>query len=147
MSEILFRCKFQVPKHSSKKNEKRIGFRKDTYKPFIMKASKAKFIEDWVIKKLVVEKLKQRLQTIMCDVSVAFIIIYPKSVYFTKKNTRSNRVLDLSNSLQIYEDALTKSGVIVDDRIICSLDGSRRLYHDDPSYLVEIVISEIKKEG
>ncbi len=140
MSEVLFKAKFPVPKFISKKNAKKIAFNRKTSKSFIMTESKTAFIERWILQKLATEKLKQRIDTISGLIHVSFVLTYPKSVYFTKKGTVSNKVMDISNSIQAFEDCLEKAGIIENDRNIASLDGTRREYHDDNSYWVEITI-------
>lgn len=139
---ILFRARFQVPKHISKKNQKRAFVNKRTGKGFLVQESKSKLVENWIHQKLNVEKLKQRIETITDDIQISFIIEYPKTVYFTKKGHRSNKVLDISNAIQVYEDCLQKAGIIANDSQICSLDGTRRQPIDDVNHYIMI---EIKK--
>ncbi len=147
MSEILFQCLIQVEKHSSKKNKKTIHFNRSTKRPFIGTDSKTKHLENVLNAALLREKLKAGLKTIECDISVAFVFHYPKAVYYTKQGKRSTRVIDLSNSLQGPEDALTKVGIIVDDRQICSLDGSRRGFINDTKYYLGIEIRAYNGEA
>ena len=60
-------------------------------------------------------------------------------IYLPDKRRR-----DLTNLLQAPEDALTKAGIIKDDSLIDSVDGSRKLLdRDDPR--VEIFIKEFEK--
>lgn len=51
---------------------------------------------------------------------------------------------DLSNLYQLYEDCLQSSGVIADDSLIESHDGSRK-YYDKENPRVEIYITDFKK--
>ena len=140
---ILFNCRFQVPKHISKKNQKRAFVNKRTGKGFLVQESKSKAVENWITQRLQIEKLKQRIETITDDIQVSFILEFPKSIYFTKKGTRSNKVLDISNAIQVYEDALQKSGIIGNDSQICSLDGTKRTPIDDINYYVTIEIRSL----
>jgi Holliday junction resolvase RusA-like endonuclease len=143
-SEILFRCRIEVPKHISKKNQKRVAYNRNTKKPFIMQESKSKFIMEQIERKLRIERFKSKITTpIDCDINAQIILIYPKSVYFTKAGQRSSKVLDLSNACQTYEDVLESSAIILNDRIICGLNGSTRTFTDEPKYLVEIVLTKI----
>lgn len=58
--------------------------------------------------------------------------------------TRTNRRIDLSNAVQLYEDALQASGVILDDKQIRSLDGTRQ-DKDSDNPRGEILITDFKE--
>lgn len=74
----------------------------------------------------------------------AGVINYPVNVqciFFTE----TKRKIDLPNLLNAIDDAMVKSGLIVDDNrdIIAAHDGSR-VFHDKFNPRIEITITEIK---
>lgn len=143
MSEILFQCFIPVNRHSSKKNEKEPRYNPRTGKSFIGTSHKAKVAADLMITRLRIHKLKQRIdEPINCDINAKFIFYYPKTVYYTKKGVRSRNIGDLSNIYQLPEDILTKVGIIDDDTLICSHDGSERRPIDGVDYFLEIVLTK-----
>ncbi len=139
---VLFYAKFPTPFHGIKKNSKEIGYNRATGKRFIRSNDRAKFVENWLIQKLTVEKLKQRLDTIEHDISAKFTFYFPESVYYTKKNVRSQKVPDLSNLFESIQDALQKAKVITNDSMIVSLDGSRREPINDNTTWLEIELTK-----
>lgn len=141
MENKLFYCKFIVPRHSSKKNEK--VARKSGRRLFIGKSEKARFAENWMIQKMIEHRGLQK--TIESDVSIKFLFHFPAEVYITKAGTRSKKLNDLSNLVELPADCLQKTGIILNDQQICSLDGSRRLESPDGNYWLEIEISEFVK--
>lgn len=146
MNEILFKAYFMLPKHGILKNSKQILSNRSTGKPFIAKSRDAMELEKWMIQKLNIEKLKQRIQTITCDINAKFIFYYPNTVYFTKKNIRSQRLGDISNLVQLPEDCLQKTGIIANDNLIVSLDGCRRKPLDSTSYYLEIELTKAEHD-
>lgn len=60
--------------------------------------------------------------------------------------TETKRKVDLSNLLNAVDDAMVKSGLILDDNrdIIAAHDGSR-VFHDKFNPRIEIVISRMEK--
>lgn len=76
--------------------------------------------------------------------SIAGVVNYPinmKCVFFVEKRLR----YDLTNLLEAIDDAMVKSGLLIDDNrdIIASHDGSR-VYHDRINPRIEVVITEIE---
>lgn len=140
---VLFKCKIQVPKHGIKKNSKMILRNKRTRKPFIASNYQAKALENILINKLRIEKLKQKIDTITIDVNAKFTFYFPESVYFTKKGQRSKNLADISNLYEIVQDALQESGIIFDDNQICSHDGSRRQPIDDNNHWLEVELTSL----
>lgn len=136
---ILFRCRVQVARHSSKKNEKEP--RRAGHRVFIGKSQKAKFAEDILKHKLQIEKLKQRVDTISCDLNAKMIFYFPETVYFTKKGDRSKKLPDTSNLYELPQDVLQTVKIIENDTQICSHDGSRRLPSEDGLYWLEIELT------
>lgn len=140
MSNILFHAKFKVNRHGILKNSKEIKKNFKTGKSFIGKSDRASDAEKWLLMKLNIEKIKQRVETITCDVKASFIFYYPKTVYFTKKGLRSEKLGDLSNLICLPEDCLQRAGIIANDNLICSLDGSKREPIDSTEYYLEIIL-------
>ena len=52
-------------------------------------------------------------------------VLFHSTKYFTKKNVKSLKCGDLVNLLQLPLDCLQSAGVIKDDSLVESLDGSR----------------------
>lgn len=73
----------------------------------------------------------------------AGIINYPVNVQCTFF-TETKRKIDLTNLLNAIDDAMVKSGLIVDDNrdIIAAHDGSR-VFHDKFNPRIEITITEL----
>ena len=141
--EILFKAKFKVSKHGSKKNNKRIFRNHATGRQFIGSESKTKFLESQLVSCLMRERFKSRTDLIECDVNAQIIFHFPRSVFFTKAGHRSTKVGDISNLYQSVEDALQKAQIIKNDSLIESHDGSRRVPIDDVEYWLEIVLTRI----
>jgi Holliday junction resolvase RusA-like endonuclease len=139
--ECIFSSRFSVPGHGVKKNSKQIRKNFKTGARFIASSSRSEFLEDWLVNKFVVERLKSRVDMpITSDIFVRILFFYPKTVYFTKDGRRSNRVGDISNLYQIVEDALQKAGVISNDSNIIGHDGSRRYPLDSKEYSLSVEI-------
>lgn len=134
----LFSFTCQVDKHAIKKNSKAIYKNRRTGASFIASNPGVKVAEDKLVFRLKIEKLKSRIDfPIEDDVIAKITFQYPKSVYYTKKGDRSNRVGDISNLYQIVEDALQKAEVIKNDSQIVGHDGSRRVAIDgNQSFLI-----------
>jgi Holliday junction resolvase RusA-like endonuclease len=144
---IIFYCKIQISRHSSKKNEKRPMFNKGSNRFFIGKTSKAKYVENELIHRLQIEKLKTRIDLpITCDINAKLTFYFPESVYFTKKGDRSKKLPDLSNLYELPQDCLQKVGIIQNDTQIVSHDGSRRKPLSGNNYVLEIELSHVEEE-
>jgi Holliday junction resolvase RusA-like endonuclease len=142
----LFKCIIELPKHAIKKNGKSIFQNKSTGQRFIASNSKSQHLMSVLNAQLLKEKLKQRIDTIECDVNVKFIFGIPSSVYFTKKQTRSSRVPDLSNMVEAPQDAMQKVGIITNDSNIYSLNGSCRVPIEGAVYKLFIEITKIEEK-
>jgi len=141
---ILFNCTLNVSKFGILKNSKQILINRKTGRHFIAKSDDASKLEAELLRKLHIERIKQRLDTITCDVNAKFIFHYPKTVYYTKKGERNKKVGDLSNLIQLPEDCLQKSGIIQNDVQIYSLDGSCRKPIDSNNYFLEIELTKVE---
>jgi Holliday junction resolvase RusA-like endonuclease len=137
----LFKCIIDVEKHAIKKNSKSIWRNKYTGKPFIATNDKARALINKLEASLLTEKLKARLQTIDCDVNVAMVFYFPTKAYYTKEGKRSSKVADLSNLFEAVSDSLQKVGIMQNDSLICSFDGSGRAAIPE-GYKLKIVISK-----
>lgn len=126
MKEVLFHCGFVTPRHAASKNEKKIMVNPKTGKLFLGKHDKTLEAQKWIINNLIRWRLRKRLETISCDVNLRCIFYFPQKVYTTKKGERSKKIPDLENCISTIQDCLTKAKIIVDDTIICGLDGCRR---------------------
>jgi Holliday junction resolvase RusA-like endonuclease len=147
MSSILFKCLIKINRHGIKKNSKQIFMNKKTGHRFIASSNNAKVAENWLLSKLQIEKLKQKIDSpIDCDINAKFIFYFPKSVYFTKKGLRSRKLPDLDNLICLPLDCLQKSKIILDDSIVCSLDGTKRLPINGTDHFLEIIISRYEDE-
>lgn len=138
---ILFKARFQVQRHGSKKNQKKIYRNKRTGRMFIGSEIKTKALENSLVNKLIQEKRQNGLETINCDIHVKLLFYFPRSTYLTAKGARAQRLGDIDNLISSVLDPLTKSSVIKDDSFICSLDGSRRLMSEDEHFWLVIEIS------
>jgi Holliday junction resolvase RusA-like endonuclease len=91
--------------------------------------------------KLAIEKLKQRIDDpIDCDIHAQFTFYFPESVYYTKKGDRSAKLPDLSNLYELPQDVMQDMGIIKNDTLICSHDGSRREAVEGSNYYLEIIL-------
>jgi Holliday junction resolvase RusA-like endonuclease len=141
MSEVLFKCKILVPKHGIKKNNKQLFKNKKTGKMFIASSNSAKQAENILTDKLNIQRLKNRLDTITCEINAQYVFYFPNSVYFTKKGEKSKRLPDLSNLFETVSDALQKAKVIENDILIESFNGSHREPINDNNHWLEIVLT------
>jgi len=140
---VLFDCTIQVSRHSSKKNEKIARRNAKTNKLFIGKSSKALHCEQWLLHKLMIERLKQRIDKIECDINAEFVFYFPKSVYYTKEGVRSRKLPDLSNLYELPQDCLQQTLIILNDTQIVSHNGSRRESSEASFYSLRIILSKI----
>jgi Holliday junction resolvase RusA-like endonuclease len=144
MNKILFQAYFKVMRHSASKNEKTIRMNRRSGLRFIGKKDNALDCEEWIMRYLIIEKIKQRIETITCDVNLEATFYFPKSIYFTKKGKRNEKIVDLSNSYELVQDCLQKSEIIKNDTQICGHDRSRRMPIDGPEYFLKIILTEFK---
>lgn len=144
MSEVLFKCRIKVPRHSSKKNEKKPARLRG--RAFVMKTEAAKLVEDYMVHHLHIQRIKSRISDpITCDLVAVFKFYFPESVYFTKKGKRSQNLPDLSNLYQLPEDVLQTVKIIANDTQIESHAGSGRFPIDGNEYWLEIELYEFKR--
>jgi Holliday junction resolvase RusA-like endonuclease len=141
---LCFSAKIPVDRHFSKKNNKTIRSRGSANssqgKRFFISSNTA--VESG--EKYLVWHLRSRAnefghsQPITDSLLGVFHFYFPKERFFTKKREVSRNLPDLSNLLELPQDALTKAGIIEDDCQIKAHDGSRILWHDDPRHILVI---------
>lgn len=139
----LFKCIIELDKFPIKKNNKAIFRNKSTGQPFISSNSKAQNLMNILNAKLLQEKIRAGIDTITCDVNVSMQFYYGEKHFYTKQGKRSNKVADLSNLYQSVEDGLQKVGIIANDSLICSHDGSFRAAIPE-GHKIKIVITKIE---
>ena len=108
----------------SKKNSRPIHRSRRTGKSFLGKSRRLRAAERVAVDCVV----DSGVEAITCDVAVSFVAY-----------TRTLQRIDLSNMVQLYEDALQIGGVLRNDSQIRSLDGTRQR-HDPRNPRVEITI-------
>jgi Holliday junction resolvase RusA-like endonuclease len=105
---------------------------------FVAKSPKAKFAEEWMMRKLVIEKLKSRVDMIKVPVIAEFIFYFPETVYFTKAGPRSKKIPDTSNLYELPQDCLQAVGILENDTLVDGHDGSRRQPVNGSKYYLNI---------
>lgn len=141
-TNVLFYCLIEVPFHGSKKNSKQIRFNKKTRRSFVTSNDRVINVQNYLILKLRQEK-HQLKETIGCSVNVRFTFYIPESKYFTKKGIRSKNIPDQSNLYELPQDVMQSVGIIQDDGLIESHDGSRRAPIKGDKHLLEIEITKV----
>lgn len=120
--------RFTIPGDPMTKKNHRPIFRAGS-RPFIGKSQSLRDAEDFIYWRLVAQKKDQNiLGSIGIPVQITFL--------FYRKTRRR---CDLSNLYELPQDQLVASGILADDALIESHDGSRKLYdRDNPR--TEIII-------
>lgn len=90
-------------------------------------------------KHLHLELLKYKTKAPIKDyINCKLTFIFPHKVFYTQKGDVNKKLPDLSNLYQIVEDELQKVGIIENDHLIASHDGSRRLPGDSFKLIIEL---------
>lgn len=119
-----------------KKNSRPIYVNGTTGKPFLGKSPKLKEAEQAAVK-----ELKLQCADIIDPLPVSYRV-HIRFLFFRD----SRREADLSNLCEFPQDCLQEAGILQNDHLIESLDGSRKLY--DPDYpRTEIYIDEITERS
>lgn len=111
-----FKATIEVLSHAIKKNSRPIFRNQKTNRPFIGKTQRLRDAEDFLV-----QELRSRanafglFQPISTRLRCVLHFGFPPNVYYTAKLKESRRTGDCSNLSQIVEDALQKSGIIVND--------------------------------
>jgi Holliday junction resolvase RusA-like endonuclease len=142
MNEV-FKAIIELPKFPIKKNSKQIFRNKSTGRPFIASNSKAQALMNILNAELLKAKMMSKCGLIDYDVNVSFQFYFPAKFYYTKQNKRSSKVGDLSNLVEAPQDALQKVGILQNDSLICSLDGSFRAAIDSDVHKLKIIITRL----
>lgn len=114
-----------------KKNSRKIMINRRTGNHFIGKNERAASAEHLAIMILKDQKNKLGIKTIDYPVNVKFSFYLP-----------TRRLPDLDNLFGLPNDALEKSGIIENDKLIGGFDGSRR-YYDSNNPRTEIEITPL----
>lgn len=138
----LFYAVVEVPFHGIKKNSKKIAFNRATGNRFITSSDRAKQAQNHLTSALQYEKKSKWLDTITCDVNARFTFYFPEAFYFTKKGERSKKLADLSNLYELPQDVMQDVGIIENDSLIESHDGSSRKPIKGHKFWLEIELSK-----
>lgn len=137
--KTLFYARIPLEYHAVKKNNRQIMRNRKTGKMFIGKSERLGAAERDIVDFLHTAKqyncIDEKKYPITIPVQVTLKFYFHKNSFFTKKGTINKKLPDLSNLYQLPEDCLQKAGIIFDDHLICSHDGSRRLPHPNRTYL------------
>lgn len=98
-------------------------------RPFIGKSQSLKDAEEFIYWRLVDQKTRN-------DIRAAINIPVQVTFLFYRK---THRKCDLSNLYELPQDALQKTGILADDSLIESHDGSRKLYDRENPRTVIII--------
>ena len=116
----LFQIEIGVNKHWSQKNNNTI--RRTGQRLFVGKQQKLINDKNWLILQL--RQAWQNKKTISRPVHVKLTFAFKD--FYTAKNEMNLKLGDLDNLLCLPLDALTIAGIIRDDALVMSLDGSRK---------------------
>jgi len=132
----------------SKKTSQRIVWLKKSGRPVLLPNAKYSMWEAGAILELASQKAARLPPKSRQKASGGIEEInYPINVAATIYRQSKGRKADLVNLLQSINDVLQLAGIISDDSIIASHDGSKIVYVDNPNKEgVEIIISPILKE-
>jgi Holliday junction resolvase RusA-like endonuclease len=137
---VLFHAKIKTQSHYIKKNNKQIRRNRRTGIAFIASSNTAQICELQLVRKLaLLRSTHQSVFPLQIPVSIAFTFHYKKN----KNGKPTKKIADLSNLIQGPEDALQKAGIILNDKLIESYDGTRRRYDADENIL-EITVSRFE---
>lgn len=126
-SKPLFHVIVPVRKHTTKKNGKTAFYSKRLNKAWVTTKKSARTEEEKLIETLLIVKKTIKDVTFPITEEIHAEFIFNMSDYYTKKGERRKNLPDLSNLIELPQDALEKAGIIENDSLIYSLDGSRRL--------------------
>lgn len=122
----VFCCRIPVNRHAVKKNGRTIHINRKTGNRFIGKSQALSSAEQYLIAHLIKARNDAKIFVpISYDIHAMFRFYF--SDFWTKEDRRNLTLPDLSNLVCLPEDCLQEAGIIVNDRQIASLDGSRRL--------------------
>ena len=139
---ILFEAEILLDAHGVKKNSKRAFVNRSTGFAYVTSSNKAKVTEATMVAELGRYRSEYSWLPIREPINARFLFIYPKKEYYVstgkRKGLRSLNLPDLSNLYELPQDALTRSGIIEDDRLILSHDGSRTMWGKERKIIIEL---------
>lgn len=135
----IFSSVFSLPAHGIKKNNKQIRYNRRTGKSFIASNQNVLNLEQMLTKLLYLDN-KDKNVFIDYPIRAMFLFKFPLKEYYTKRKTINQRLGDLSNLYQLPEDCLEKAGILKNDALIMSHDGSRKLPTDKLTCELEIYL-------
>lgn len=142
MADELWKIRVQVEKHAIKKNSRNIRLTRSG-RMFPGK-SEALVNAEYRLKTTFAHDPSRPVTPFNFPLHVQFTFIFPTKVFFCNTGKRrgeiSGRIPDLSNLYQLPEDCLQAAGIIEDDQLIYSHDGSRRQSLDGDNHYLEISI-------
>lgn len=121
----LFYCKIAVPKHGIKKNGRTIFKTRGSNRSFIGKSKDLQALEKLLALFFTSAKNRYGLKAPI-NVPVHAKFIFHMNTLFTKKKMLAKNGPDLSNLYQLPEDVMQAVGIIENDNLIFSHDGSRK---------------------
>jgi Holliday junction resolvase RusA-like endonuclease len=128
---LVFYAKIELPYHATKKNGKH------AFRGYVVMSERSRKAEKYLLFQLQLLKNSYGInQSIKHDLRAVFKFFF--NDYYTKKSERRLNLPDLSNLLELPADCLQKVGIIENDTIICSWDGSRRYPSQDEKNYLEI---------
>jgi len=146
---LVFDATIQVPSHGILKNPKKIRMNRHTGQRFIASSHIVLALKRHLTNELIHFARKQSIMgdrychNISNPISVEFKFAYPKEKLITLKNALNRKCGDLSNLYCLPEDCLQKAGIILDDAMIVSHEGSERVISHDDKYYLSIKIYEL----
>jgi Holliday junction resolvase RusA-like endonuclease len=130
LEEILFYAKINVAQHGIKKNNRPIFKNRRTGKSFLGKSPRLKGLESDMLFQL--QSLRNKYQIIKPIQGALWgMFLFGCKDFYTLRGTVSRSIGDLSNLIELPQDALQEAGIIENDAQIHSLDLSRRLPADE----------------
>lgn len=150
--EVLFHARIELPYHATKKNGK------SAFNGYVVMSSRSRQAEKYLVLKLLqIKNLKRITEPLRCDMHC--VLFFEFSDYYCKPKRKSDlpqrrkNLPDLSNLLELPADCMQPSkpnkqraGIIEDDTLICSFDGSRRLPSKDDKNWLEIFIYKFNEQ-
>ena len=135
---VLFEAEICVDAHGSKKNSKNLFVNRRTNRTFVASSNRARVAEAMLVSELGRYRIQYSWLPIRERVNAKFIFVFPKDEYFTKKGLRSKNLPDQSNLYELPQDALQKSGILENDRLVASHDGSRIMWGPVRKIIIEL---------
>jgi Holliday junction resolvase RusA-like endonuclease len=130
LQELIFYGKIAVERNYSKKNNRPLYKNRGTGRSFIGKSPELKAAENHLVRQLRILRDKQGI-TQPYKGAVWLMLQFGCANYFTVRGSVSRQIGDLSNMIELPQDALQEAGIIENDAQVHSLDLSRRIPSDE----------------